>query len=112
MAKIPGVTKDLLQKQILELLEEIGIPAKEWIGKGGEKLKRLVTKGEFSALKPNLLSALSRENKTYGDALNVFRNEAKFMMGANDQELMNLKNNLNDYNTLGGAPKDPSEVKV
>ena len=109
MAKIPGVTKDLLQKQILELLEEIGIPAKEWIGKGGEKLKRLVTKGEFSALKPNLLSALSRENKTYGDALNVFRNEAKFMMGANDQELMNLKNNLNDYINMGGTPKGPGD---
>ena len=60
MPKVPGITKDLLQKQILELLEEIGIPAKEWIGKGGDKLKRLVTKGEFSALKPNLLSALSR----------------------------------------------------
>ena len=109
MPKVPGITKDLLQKQILELLEEIGIPAKEWIGKGGDKLKRLVTKGEFSALKPNLLSALSRENKTYGDALNVFRNEAKFMMGANDQELMNLKNNLNDYTNLGGAPKGPSD---
>jgi len=107
MPKIPGVTKDLLQKQILKLLEEIGIPAKEWIGKGGEKLKRLVTKGEFSALKPNLLSALSRENKSYGDALNVFRNEAKFMMGANDQELINLKNNLNDYNAMGGAPTGP-----
>ena len=39
MPKVPGVTRDLLQKQILELLEGIGIPAKEWIGKGGLKLK-------------------------------------------------------------------------
>jgi len=48
MAKVPGVTRDLLQKQILELLEGLGIPAKEWIGKGGSKVKRLVTKTELS----------------------------------------------------------------
>jgi len=46
MAKVPGITTDLLQKQVLKLLEEIGIPAKDWIGKGGSQLRRLVTKTE------------------------------------------------------------------
>ena len=104
MAKVPGVTKDLLQKQILELLEEIGIPAKEWIGKGGSKVKRLVTKTDISPFKPDLLGALSQQKKTFGDALDVFQNEAKFIMNANDQELMNFKNNITDYTSLGGKP--------
>ena len=104
MPKVPGVTRDLLQKQILELLEGIGIPAKEWIGQGGTKLKRLVTKTGISPFKPNMLGAMSQEKKTFGDALDTFRNEAKFMMNANDQELMNFKNNISDYTNLGGMP--------
>ena len=105
MAKVPGVTRDLLQKQILELLEGIGIPAKEWIGKGGSKVKRLVTKTELSPFKPDMLSAMSQQKKTFGDALDAFSNEAKFIMNANDQELMNFKNNINDYTTQGGKPR-------
>ena len=104
MPKIPGVTRDLLQKQILELLEGIGIPAKEWIGKGGSKVKRLVTKTDISPFKPDMLSAMSQEKKTFGDALDVFTNEAKYIMNANDQELMNFKNNITDYTSLGGTP--------
>ena len=104
MPKVPGVTRDLLQKQILELLEGIGIPAKEWIGKGGSTVKRLVTKTDISPFKPDLLGALNHQKKTFGDALDVFQNEAKFIMNANDQELMNFKNNITDYTSLGGKP--------
>ena len=107
MPKVPGVTRDLLQKQILELLEGIGIPAKEWIGKGGSKVKRLVTKTDISPFKPNMIGAMSQQKKTFGDALDVFSNEAKFMMNANDQELMNFKNNITDYTTQGGSPRGP-----
>ena len=107
MAKVPGVTRDLLQKQILELLEGIGIPAKEWIGKGGSTVRRLVTKTELSPFKPNMLSAMSQEKKTFGDALDAFSNEAKFIMNANDQELMNFKNNITDFTAVGGKPRGP-----
>jgi hypothetical protein len=107
MPKVPGVTRDLLQKQILELLEGIGIPAKEWIGKGGSTVRRLVTKTELSPFKPNMLSAMSQQKKTFGDALDAFSNEAKFIMNANDQELMNFKNNITDYTSVGGTPRDP-----
>jgi len=105
MPKVPGVTRDLLQKQILELLEGIGIPAKEWIGKGGDKVRRLVTKTGISPFKPNMLQAMSQQKKTFSDALDVFSNEAKFMMNANDQELMNFKNNLTTYTGAGGNPR-------
>jgi hypothetical protein len=112
MPKVPGVTRDLLQKQILELLEGIGIPAKEWIGKGGSKVRRLVTKTDVSPFKPNLLGTLSQQKKTFGDALDIFQNEAKFIMNANDQELMNLKNNIIDYTNRGGYPKDPGSEGI
>ena len=105
MPKVPGVTRDLLQKQILELLEGIGIPAKEWIGKGGDKVRRLVTKTGISPFKPNMIQAMSQQKKTFTDALDVFSNEAKFMMNANDQELMNFKNNLTTYTGAGGNPR-------
>ena len=106
MPKVPGVTRDLLQKQILELLEELGIPAKEWVGKGGSKVKRLVTKTGISPFKRDLLGTLSQQKKTFGDALDVFQNEAKFIMNANDQELMNFKNNLTEYTSVGGKPRE------
>ena len=109
MPKVPGVTRDLLQKQILELLEELGIPAKEWVGKGGYKVKRLVTKTGISPFKRDLLGTLSQEKKTFGDALDVFQNEAKFIMNANDQELMNFKNNLTEYTSVGGKPRGPKD---
>jgi len=107
MPKVPGVTRDLLQKQILELLEGIGIPAKEWIGKTGSTVRRLVTKTAISPFKPNMLQAMHQQKKTFGDALEAFENEAKFIMNANDQELMNFKNNINTYTAVGGNPKGP-----
>ena len=109
MPKVPGVTRDLLQKQILELFEGLGIPAKEWVGKGGSKVKRLVTKTGISPFKRDLLGTLSQEKKTFGDALDVFQNEAKFIMNANDQELMNFKNNLTEYTSVGGKPRGPKD---
>ena len=105
MPKVPGITTDLLQKQILKLLEEIGIPAKDWIGKGGSQLRRLVTKTGISPFKPDMVGALSQQKKTFGDALDLFSNEAKFMMNANDQELMNFKNNIIDFTNIGGTPR-------
>ena len=51
-----------------------------------------------------MLSAMSQQKKTFGDALDAFSNEAKFIMNANDQELMNFKNNITDYTSLGGKP--------
>jgi len=109
MVKVPGVTRDLLQKQILELLEGLGIPAKEWVGKGGSKVKRLVTKTGVSPFKRDLIGTLSQEKKTFGDALDVFQNEAKFIMNANDQELINFKNNLTEYTSVGGKPRGPKD---
>ena len=112
MPKVPGVTRDLLQKQILELLEGIGIPAKEWIGKGGDKVRRLVTKTDISPFKPNMLQAMSQQRKTFRDALDAFSNEAKFMMNANDQQLVNFKNNLTTYTSMWEEVLKALEVKV
>ena len=53
-----------------------------------------------------MLGTLSQEKKTFGDALDVFQNEAKFIMNANDQELMNFKNNLTEYTSVGGKPRE------
>ena len=75
--------------------------------KSGTKLvEDYVTKTDISPFKPNMIGAMSQGKKTFGDALDAFSNEAKYIMNANDQELMNFKNNITDYTNYGGSPRD------
>ena len=99
MAKIPGVTSEILKKKVLEALEGIGIKASDIMGKG-TNVKRLTQGSDINPFKPNMLQAMRSQNKTMGDALDAFANEAKFIMNANDAETLNFLNNLNTYKNI------------
>ena len=105
MAKVPGITSELLKKQLLELLEKIGIKSSDIMGRG-TNVQRITSGRDINPFKPDMLSAMSQGKKTFSDALDVFENEAKFIMNSNDQELMNFKNNITDYISYGGSPRD------
>ena len=109
MAKIPGVTSEILKKKVLEALEGIGIKASDIMGKG-TNVKRLTKGPDINPFKPNMLEAMRSQNKTMGDALDAFANEAKFIMNANDAETLNFLNNLNTYKNIGGAGVDTQGV--
>ena len=109
MAKIPGVTSEILKKKVLEALEGIGIKASDIMGKG-TNVKRLTQGSDINPFKPNMLQAMRSQNKTMGDALDAFANEAKFIMNANDAETLNFLNNLNTYKNIGGAGVDTQGV--
>ena len=103
MAKVPGVTSEILKKKVLEALEGIGIKASDIMGKG-TNVKRITSGKDINPFKPNMLQAMRGADKTMGDALDAFANEAKYIMNANDGELVNFLNNLNSYKSIGGAP--------
>ena len=105
MAKVPGITSELLKKQLLELLEKIGIKSSDIMGRG-TNVQRITSGRDINPFKPDMLVAMSQGKKTFSDALDVFENEAKFIMNSNDQELMNFKNNITDYISYGGSPRD------
>ena len=109
MPKIPGVTSEILKKKVLDALEGIGIKAYDIMGKG-TNVRRLTKGPDINPFKPNMLEAMRAENKTMGDALDAFANEAKFIMGANDAETLNFLNNLNTYTKIGGGAVDTQGV--
>ena len=109
MAKIPGVTSEILKKKVLEALEGIGIRASDIMGKG-TNVKRITSGKDINPFKPNMLQAMRGENKNMGDALDAFANEATYIMNANDGELVNFLNNLNTYKSIGGAGVDTPGV--
>ena len=109
MARIPGVTSEILKKKVLEALEGIGIRASDIMGKG-TNVKRITSGKDINPFKPNMLQAMRGENKNMGDALDAFANEATYIMNANDGELVNFLNNLNTYKSIGGAGVDTQGV--
>ena len=109
MPKVPGVTSEILKKKVLEALEGIGIKASDIMGKG-TNVRRLTKGSDINPFKANMLEAMRGENKTLGDALDAFANEAKYIMNANDSETLNFLNNLNTYKSIGGAGVDTQGV--
>ena len=99
-----------LQK-IYDLLKKVGIQAGEYMGKG-TNVKKLFSGDQISALKNFMLDALQRKGKTFNDAKDVLREDAKFLNNANPQELVNYHNNLLDYVKYGGktVPSETSNV--
>ena len=83
MPKIPGVTSEILKKKVLDALEGIGIKSSDIMGRG-TNVQRITGGRDINPFKPNMLEAMRGENKTLGDALDLFANEAKFIMNAND----------------------------
>jgi len=109
MPKIPGVTSEILKKKVLEALEGIGIKASDIMGRG-TNIQRITSGKDINPFKPNMLEAMRSQNKTMGDALDAFANEAKFIMNANDAETVNFLNNLNTYKSIGGGGVDTQGV--
>jgi hypothetical protein len=52
-----------------------------------------------------LIDALNKDKATFGDALDIFKNDAKYLSQMNEMELANFANNLEDYFTVGGKVK-------
>ena len=88
-------------QQIYDLLKKVGIQAGEYMGKG-TNVKKLFSGKQVSALKNFMIDALQKQKKTFTDAKNVLREDAKFLNNANEQELANYHNNLLDYIKYGG----------
>jgi hypothetical protein len=57
------------------------------------KIKKLYTKTEKTATKPKLIDALNKDKSTFGDAIKIFENEAKYISQMNEMELTNFANN-------------------
>ena len=103
---------NVIYTKVLELLKRAGIDPQKFIGKvDPNKIKKLTTKTETTATKPKLIDALTKDKKTFSDALDIFENEAKYLSQFNEMELTNFANNLQDYFTVGGKVKyTPSNV--
>ena len=97
--------------KIHALLKQAGIDIQKIIGIADPNITKLVTKTEKTARKPKLIDALNKDKKTFGDALDIFKNDAKYLSQMNEMELANFANNLEDYFTVGGKVKYvPSNV--
>ena len=98
--------------RIIALLRQAGIDYSKTAGKiDPGKIKQLITKTQKTATKPKLIDALNKEKATYEDALDIFKNDAKYLSQMNEMELANFANNLDDYFTVGGKVKyAPSNV--
>ena len=103
---------NVIYAKVLELLKRAGIDPQKFIGTiDPNKIKKLTTKTEKTATKPKLIDALNKDKSTFGDALKIFENEAKYISQMNEMELTNFANNLQDYFTVGGKVKyTPSNV--
>ena len=103
---------NVIYTKVLELLKKAGIDPQKFIGTiDPNKIKKLTTKTEKTATKPKLIDALNKDKATFGDALKIFENEAKYISQMNEMELTNFANNLQDYFTVGGKVKyTPSNV--
>ena len=97
--------------RIQALLKQAGIDIQKIIGTVDPNITKLVTKTEKTARKPKLIDILSQDKKTFGDALDIFKNDAKYLSQMDDMELVNFANNLEDYFKVGGKIKyTPSNV--
>jgi len=97
--------------RIQALLKQAGIDIQKIIGTVDPNITKLVTKTEKTARKPKLIDILSQDKKTFGDALDIFKNDAKYLSQMDDMELVNFANNLEDYFKVGGKIKHtPSNV--
>ena len=102
---------NVIYTKVLELLKRAGINPQKFIGTVDPKVRKLTTKTETTATKPKLIDALTKDKKTFSDALDIFENEAKYLSQFNEMELTNFANNLQDYFTVGGKVKyTPSNV--
>ena len=103
--------KTITQK-IIELLKRAGIDYSKMAGKvDPSKVKQLITKTQKTATKPKLIDALNKDKATYEEALDIFKNDAKYLSQMNEMEQVNFVNNLEDYFTVGGKVKyRPSNV--
>ena len=102
---------NVIYTKVLELLKREGINPQKFIGTVDPKVRKLTTKTETTATKPKLIDALTKDKKTFSDALDIFENEAKYLSQFNEMELTNFANNLQDYFTVGGKVKyTPSNV--
>ena len=92
-------------------LKKAGIDIQKIIGTVDPNITKLVTKTEKTARKPKLINALVDDKATFTDALDVFKNDAKYLSQMNEMELVNFANNLEDYFKAGGKIKyRPSNV--
>ena len=98
--------------KIIALLKQAGIDYSKMAGKiDPSKIKQLVTKTQETATKPKLIDALHQKNATFVDALDIFKNEAKYLSQMDDMQKVNFANNLEDYFKVGGKIKyRPSNV--
>ena len=97
--------------KIHALLKQAGIDIQKIIGTVDPNITKLVTKTEKTARKPKLIDALTKDKATFTDALDIFKNDAKYLSQMDDMELANFANNLDDYFTVGGKVKYvPSNV--
>ena len=93
--------------KIITLLKEAGIDYSKMAGKiDPSKIKPLFTKTQKTATKPKLINALNKDKATFGDALKIFENDAKYLSQMNEMEQVNFVNNLNDYFKVGGKKKN------
>ena len=65
--------------RIQALLKQAGIDIQKIIGTVDPNITKLVTKTEKTARKPKLIDALNKDKKTFGDALDIFKNDAKYL---------------------------------
>ena len=97
--------------KIHALLKQAGIDIQKIIGTVDPNITKLVTKTQETARKPKLVDALHQEKATFVDALDIFKNDAKYISQMNEMELVNFANNLDDYFKVGGKVKHvPSNV--
>ena len=98
-------------KAIYAGLKKAGIDIQKIIGTVDPNITKLVTKTEKTARKPKLIDALTKDKATFSDALDIFKNDARYISQMDDMELANFANNLQDYFTVGGKVKYvPSNV--
>ena len=97
---------------IIGLLKKAGIDYSKMAGKiDPSKISQLITKTQKTATKPKLIDALTKEKATFTDAIEIFKNDAKYLSQMNEMEQVNFANNLQDYFTVGGKVKYvPSNV--
>ena len=92
--------------KIIALLKRAGIDYSKMAGRvDPNKISQLITKTQKTATKPKLIDALTKEKATFSDALDIFKNDAKYLSQMNEMEQVNFANNLQDYFTVGGKVK-------
>ena len=71
--------------KIIALLKKAGIDYSKMAGKvDPNKVSQLITKTQKTATKPKLIDALNKDKATYQQALDVFKNDAKYLSQMNE----------------------------